>query len=173
MLAFKRKRGRPPGAKNKHTPVWQPKKWKVDHEVAVMMHIAGKTNIEIGLAFGKNPLWVGMVINSDRGQKVIEKVRNNLPTRSIEESYSQILEKATKRLKDFLDNDTAFTNSPIMSVNAAMKAMEMIDSRLKTNPIQTNNTLVLTSESKLDTVLDALRTSKEVTDKHRLKLING
>lgn len=172
-----RPRGRPKGGLGKGqglvTGRWTPKKWKVEHEIVVLMHVNGKTNKDIAKDSGRSELWVSLVINSPQAVKVIERIRSNLPNKEIGEKYKKILDGASKIVEDFMNNDELHRDSPIASVNVALKAMEMIDSRLKTvkeTERITERTVVLMSEDNAGMMLDAIRKSRMVSELHRNKL---
>lgn len=163
-------KGRPKGSKNTHKSNWQPKKWKVDHEMIVLMHIQGKTNIEISKIINRSPMWVSWVINCDHAKEMIERVKNNLSSQDLTEKYDRILNKSVDRLADYISNDDIAKATPGAQVDRAMRAMEMIDKRLSrvVENRTTNNTMVLASEATIDKLTNALLKSDEVSKLHRI-----
>lgn len=176
--------GRPRGAKNRGygNGKWEPLKWRVDHEAVVLMHIGGKSNKEIAEICEKTPFWVSLVINCKQAHKLIEEARARLPQRDFADRYARILNKSVERLENYLNDDVIARSSPGAMVDRSMRAMEMIDSRLKnlihkdTEKI-TERTLILATDQNVDKLVAALTKSDEVTELHRkpadLKLLSN
>lgn len=158
------KSGRPRGSGKKLAVLrnWQPKEWTVEYEAITIGSCRGITNRELAKIFGKGEVQIGNILNCVRAVEFKETLRKNLPTKEVETTYRYVLEKATERLKNFIDNDTVFEKTPIAAVDRAMKSMEMIDARLRAREgSQTqNNTLVLATEANVARLLNAMTKSK-------------
>jgi hypothetical protein len=167
-------RGRPKGVKNTYKSRWNPKKWKVEHEVIVLMHVNGKTNKEIATLNNRSEVYISLLINSDKAKEMIERIRSNLPVKSLEDRYSKIVNIATDRVIEYLEKDDLAQSTPGAMADRAMRAMEMIDSRLKVREATnvTHNTLVLATAENVDKLTRALARSDEVTANYRLKASN-
>jgi hypothetical protein len=164
------RKGRPAGSKNKKIGFrnWQPKKWKVDYEMMVLMHVSGKSNKEIAESLDFSEVQVGNVLLCDEAQKRLDEIKGRLHNRgkTIEEKLVYIMEKSTDRVVEFIDNDMTFEKSPISSVTKAMQCMEMIDVRLRTGSKgdSTTNNLILATETNLDRLLGAMHNSQKAKE---------
>lgn len=160
-IELKRGPGRPKGSKN--NPIrfrnWQLKKWTVDHEMILLMHVSGKTNKAIAESLDKTEAHVGNVLACKIGQEKLGEIKNRLRdgvVGNIEQKLAAIMEKSVDRVYEFIHNDKQALLTPVAMVDRSMKAMEMIDARLRSNGSGSNNTLVLATEETLGKLTEAM-----------------
>lgn len=160
----KAKVGRPVGSGKKAAILrnWQPKEWTVEYEAICIGSCRGISNRDLAKVFSKGEVQIGNILNCARAVEFKEVLRKNLPTKQVEETYRYVLEKSTDRLRAFVDDDATFKKFPIAATDRAMRAMEMIDARLRAsdNSKTTNNTLVLASEANVEKLLRGMNKSK-------------
>lgn len=152
---------------------WNPVKWKVEHEVIVLMHVNGISGKEIAKRMGKTEVHITNIINCAKGKAVIERIRDNLPYKDIQDRYRRIVEKGAERLESFINDDQLFQAHPMNAVDRAMRAIELLEKgRVEKTGVVNNNTLVLASSDNINKLLGAIDRSNEVTEMHRLKVVN-
>lgn len=154
---------------------WEPKKWRVDHEIVILMHVSGKSNKDIALLNDKTEVWVSLVINCRQGKDVIARIRANLPTNDLGDKYRKIVELSADRTIRYLEDEVTFGKAPGAVVDRAIRAIGLLDpnvnkSSTSTHTIEktTERTLVLTSEANTHKILQALERTQRVTELHRI-----
>ena len=79
------------------------KRWSPKHEIAVALHLSGKSNTEIAEAIGMKPVRISQIINDPKGQKLIAEGQKLIRLRMQESISHRVLEMAeigTRRLMD-------------------------------------------------------------------------
>lgn len=84
------------------------KKWKVEHERVVHLHIMGWGNEEIGEEVGYTKVRVSQILQDPKAAEIINEVRTAMRKRlkaEIKEGLSHLAAKSVDRLKETMDQD--------------------------------------------------------------------
>lgn len=160
--------GRPKGSLNGcRFRNWQPKKWTVDYEMILAMHLLGKSNVEIAATVEKSVVHIGNVIACELAQKRLNEIRGRLKERTdltVEEKITAIYEKSVGRVFDFINDDKRAESHPVAMVDRSMKAMEMINSRFRDSGNVTNNNMIFATEETIGKLTEALEMANKARE---------
>ena len=163
---------------------WQPKTWKPLHQTIVQFHCNNVKNKDIARLVRKTPEFVSMVLTTDKAveikqeflAKMHEKLMHDIP--SMMEDISKL---TVRRIRESLENDEIFKNSPLGIIDRGIKIMEGIG-KIKTkaaveaNVNVTDNsqkTTLLFSDKNQERILEALEKSNVVRRIHALPVHEG
>lgn len=120
-------RGRPVGSTNKDKgglTRYNPAKWEAWMTQLCIMSNAGYSNIELAKQFEISETHVSNLLCSDRASSIQTSLREKLIKAGSGE-INELRSLASKRLKEFLEDDTLKTNAPIQFANTAARVLQM------------------------------------------------
>jgi hypothetical protein len=125
------KRGRPVGSKNKSTGFqhYNPKRWHPEFDLIVIESVSGKSNEEIGRAFGYTKEHVSNILSTPEAKKVKERIRESINDEfdlSLKERLANIGAKAIKHLENFMERDELAANDPFAFIDRAIKIGQVV-----------------------------------------------
>lgn len=106
---------------------WEPKKWKPLYQAMVLLHAAGRSNVEIAERLEVTPQQVSNVLCSQQGKKHIERANEKLEEHTVEQISGTLRQIATKTANLTLalfEDDELVAKSPFALIDRGLRIME-------------------------------------------------
>lgn len=152
-----------PALEESKTDKWEPKEWRAEYEIIVMMSLRGKKGIEIANFTGYTPQHIYNILGTPQAlaieQAFIAKVRAEIV--NIPEEIAEIQKLTVRRLRESLKDDEMFKKMPGTLLSKGLEVMKGTGEHLKNAPTTQNNTTFVLPASVADKFLAGLEKSDQ------------
>lgn len=125
---------------------WTPKEWKVEYEIIVLMHLHGKSGVEIATITEYTPQHIYNILATPQAiaieNALLGKIRKEAI--SVTDEIQRIQKLTVKRLRESLEDDNKFNSAPLGFISKGIEVMKGTGEHIRTAPnTEIKNTFVI------------------------------
>lgn len=150
---------------------WVPKEWKAEYEIIVLMHLHGKSGVEIAAFTEYTPQHIYNILATPQAIAIENALIGTIRKEaiSVTDEIKKIQKYTVKRLREALEDDNKFNSAPLGFISKGIEVMKGTGEHIRQAPTTEINNRFVIPASVADRFIEGL----EKSDKARALLNAG